>query len=132
MISLNSDTSRITLAAIAVLIVLAVALSLWLRHEQNQIAQLRQENADLSQARDQAQAEIELALRAVNFNNDISKATHDQKQTVSQDAQSSVVYIRGRLSDDVCSDSPVDSLSVKRLHDYANSLRESASSTAPR
>lgn len=111
---------------VIVLFVLAAIFGLMLRDSHQQLLQARKDNAELKDERDEARALSQITMQAVRFNNEITRATHEQKNHVSESAQQSIIYIKQRLSPDLCANSPIDGLAVERLRDLETELRGNA------
>lgn len=67
-------------------------------------------------------------LRTVSIMNVISEANANAKQQIAQQAVSATADIRAAVSSDGCTNQPVPIAGIKRLHDYADSLRTSSTS----
>lgn len=69
-------------------------------------------------------------IQSVSIINAISEANQHAKQQIALDSQNAQKDIRVAVAGDDCADRPVPAAAVKRLHDYADSLRQSSDSTA--
>lgn len=121
---------RITTALIVALVALAALTGAALHHERRQLLQARQDINLITRDRDEAQAQTKAAMIAITLNHDVSQATNGTKQRIKSESEKSAAYIERRLSDDTCANTTIDGLSVKRLRDYSNGLRNSASGAA--
>lgn len=64
-------------------------------------------------------------IQAISIINAISEANQHAKNQIALDSQSAQKDIRVAVASDSCADRPVPAAAVKRLHDYADSLRQS-------
>lgn len=69
-------------------------------------------------------------LKTLSINNAILEANQHAKQQIALDAQGAASDIKTAVANDDCTHRPVPAGAVKRLHDYADSLRAGATSTA--
>lgn len=69
-------------------------------------------------------------IQSVSIINAISEANQHAKNQIALDSQSAQKDIRVAVAGDNCADRPVPAAAVKRLHDYADSLRQSSGGAA--
>lgn len=97
-------------------------------HDKYQAEKKRAETAE--QNANVAEAVTTNVIQAVNIINAISEANQDAKQQITLDSQSAKESIRVAVAGDSCADRPVPAAAVKRLHDYADSLRKGSGGAA--
>jgi prophage endopeptidase len=108
--------------AILALVIIGLGVTVKIQHSTN--AQLQTEKKTLTQQKEQAEAITNNVITAVNLINDISRATHDEKETLASDAGTRVVYIRDKLASDACANTVIDNDAVNSLRNYADGLRK--------
>lgn len=69
-------------------------------------------------------------LTTMTIFNSISEANQHAKEQIALDASGAAADIKVAIADDDCANRPVPAGAVKRLQQYANSLRQSAVSTS--
>ncbi|MGR7548736.1 DUF2570 domain-containing protein [Klebsiella aerogenes] len=69
-------------------------------------------------------------LTTMTIFNSISEANQHAKEQIALDASGAAADIKVAIADDDCANRPVPAGAVKRLQQYANSLRQSADSTS--
>lgn len=69
-------------------------------------------------------------LTTMTIFNSISEANQHAKEQIALDASGAAADIKVAIADDDCANRPVPASAVKRLQQYANSLRQSAVSTS--
>ncbi len=122
--------SRFTAIICAVVILLLVSMAWAVNHyRDNAIAYKDQRDKESSRA-DASEAVTSNIIKTVSIINAISEANQHAKNQIALDSQSAQKDIRVAVAGDSCADRPVPAAAVKRLHDYADSLREGAGSTA--
>ena len=97
-------------------------------HDKYQAEKKRADDAE--QNASVAEAITANVIQAVNIINAISEANQHAKNQIALDSHSAQKDIRVAVAGDSCADRPVPAAAVKRLHDYANSLREGAGGSA--
>ncbi len=121
---------RYKLVSCAFLLVILGAL-IWSAscyHDKYLAERLRADAAE--QSASAAEAITANVIQAVNIINTISEANQHAKQQIALDSQSAQKDIRVAVAGDDCADRPVPAAAVKRLHDYADSLRQSSGGAA--
>lgn len=108
--------------AILALVIIGLGITVKIQHSTN--AKLQTENKTLTQQKEQAEAITNNVITAVNLINDISRATHEEKDTLASDAGTRVVYIRDKLASDACANTVIDNDAVNSLRNYADGLRK--------
>lgn len=110
-------------------VMLILSLVAWYYHGEYQAEKKRADDAE--QSASAAEAITANVIQAVNIINSISEANQHAKQQIALDSQNAQKDIRVAVAGDSCADRPVPAAAVKRLHDYADSLRKgSGGSTA--
>lgn len=71
-------------------------------------------------------------VTAMNLINDISKAAHEEKQSLAEKGATHVVYIRQTLQGDPCANQLVHSAATNSLHELKDSLRTGSSGSNQR
>ena len=69
-------------------------------------------------------------IHGVNIINTISEANQNAKQQIALESQRTQADIKVVVANDDCADRPVPADAVKRLHDYADSLRAGSGGSA--
>lgn len=110
--------------AVAILVLVIIGLVITVKVQSSANADLKTENKSLTQQKQQAEAITNNVITAVNLINDISRATHDEKETLASDAGARVVYIRNKLASDACANTVIDNDAVNSLRNYADGLRK--------
>lgn len=90
-------------------------------HDKYQAERLRADAAE--QNASAAESVTANVIRSVSIINAISEANQHAKQQIALDSQTAQKDIRVAVAGDDCADRPVPAAAVKRLHDYADSLR---------
>lgn len=97
-------------------------------HDKYQAERLRADAAE--QNANTAEAITANVIQAVNIINAISEANQDAKNKIALESQGAQKDIRVAVAGDSCADRPVPAAAVKRLHDYADSLRKGSGGAA--
>lgn len=122
--------SRFTAIICAVVILLLVSMAWAVNHyRDNAIAYKDQRDKESFRA-DASEAVTGNVLQTIRLNNIVMEANQYAKNQIALDSQSAQKDIRVAVAGDSCADRPVPAAAVKRLHDYADSLREGSGSTA--
>lgn len=123
--------NRATLIVIAVVAAILVSLC-WAvdhYHGKYQAEQKRAESAE--QQTNAAQTITSNVLQTVSIFNSITEANQHAKEQIALVASGAARDIQVAVADDDCRNRPVPAGAVKRLHDYANGLRQSAGGSDP-
>ncbi|RSB61519.1 DUF2570 domain-containing protein [Atlantibacter subterranea] len=97
-------------------------------HDKYQTERLRADAAEQNaRAAESVTANV---IQSVSIINAISEANQHAKQQIALDSQTAQKDIRVAVAGDDCADRPVPAAAAKRLHDYADDLRQSSGGTA--
>ena len=122
--------TRFTAIICSVVIFLLVSMALVANHyRDNAIAYKDQRDKATSRA-EASESVTDNVLQTIKITNIVMEANQHAKNQIALDSQSAQKDIRVAVAGDGCADRPVPAAAVKRLHDYANGLREGASSSA--
>ncbi|HIH8961331.1 TPA: DUF2570 domain-containing protein [Klebsiella oxytoca] len=122
--------SRITAIISAVIICLIVCLG-WLANHYHNSANQQQARAEVAEQQvHSAETVVSNVLTTMTIFNSISEANQHAKEQIALDASGAAADIKVAIADDDCANRPVPAGAVKRLQQYANSLRQSAVSTS--
>lgn len=122
--------TRLTAIIIAVFVCLLVSMAWGVNHyRDNAIAYKDQRDKESSRA-DASEAVTSNVLQAIKITNIVLEANQHAKNQIALDSQGAQKDIRVAVAGDSCADRPVPAAAVKRLHEYADSLREGASGSA--
>ena len=109
-------------------VILLLALASWLSYASYKSEKKRADDAEHSAA--SAVMVTNNVLQAIKITNIVLEANQHAKNQITLDTQRAKESIRVAVAGDSCADRPVPSAAVKRLHEYADSLREGSGSTA--
>lgn len=109
-------------------VILLLALASWLSYASYKSEKKRADDAEHSAA--SAVMVTNNVLQAIKITNIVLEANQHAKNQITLDTQRAKESIRVAVAGDSCADRPVPADAVKRLHDYADSLREGSGSTA--
>ncbi|NIG74051.1 DUF2570 domain-containing protein [Klebsiella sp. Ap-873] len=105
---------------------------IWSANHYHRMYLAEQKRADSAeQQANAAQTITSNVLLTVSIFNSITEANQHAKEQIALDASGATRDIQMAVAGDDCRNRPVPAGAVKRLHDYANGLRQSASSSAP-
>lgn len=109
-------------------VILLLALVSWLSYANYRSEKQRADDAE--QSATSAVTITDNVLQTIKITNIAMEANQHAKNQIALDSQSAQKDIRVAVAGDGCADRPVPAAAVKRLHDYANGLREGASGSA--
>ena len=109
-------------------VILLLALASWLSYAGYKSEKKRADDAEHSAA--SAVMVTNNVLQAIKITNIVLEANQHAKNQITLDTQRAKESIRVAIAGDSCADRPVPAAAVKRLHEYADSLREGSGSTA--
>lgn len=119
--------SRLTAIISAVIICLIVCLG-WLASHYHNVAAQQETRADAAERQvTSAQAITANVLTTMTIFNSIAEANQHAKEQIALDASGAASDIKVAVANDDCTNRPVPAGAVKRLQQYANGLRQSAS-----
>ena len=119
--------SRLTAIISAVVICLIVCLGWLVMHYHNAAAQQESRADNAEQQVNTAQSITSNVLTTMTIFNSIAEANKNAKEQIALGASGASADIRVAVANDDCANRPVPSGAVKRLQQYANGLRQSAS-----
>lgn len=115
----------------ALIVVLIGALAIAASHYKS-AARNEAERADAAEQRvNSTQAITANVLTTMTIFNSIAEANQHAKEQIALDASGAAADIKVAVANDDCANRSVPSGAVKRLQQYANGLRQSASGVAP-
>ncbi|MBC4193468.1 DUF2570 domain-containing protein [Klebsiella pneumoniae] len=124
--------SRLTAIISAIVICLMVSLG-WLASHYHHNAITFKEQRDKATVRaETAETVSNSVVTAMNLINDISRATQNAKNELSQAGEKRVIYIRQALEGDQCAKQLVPAAAADSLREYADGLRAGARGTDKR
>lgn len=109
-------------------VIILLALVSWISYASYKVEKKRADDAE--QSATSAVTITDNALQTIKITNIVMEANQHAKNQIALDSQSAQKDIRVAVAGDSCADRPVPAAAVKRLHDYANGLREGASGSA--
>lgn len=119
--------SRLTAIISAVVICLIVCLG-WLAMHYHNTASQQETRADAAEQQvTSAQTITANVLTTMSIFNSIAEANQHAKEQIALGASGASADIKMAVANDDCTNRPVPSGAVKRLQQYANGLRQSAS-----
>lgn len=95
----------------------------------HQVGKEKKRADDAEEQVNRAQTVTSNVLTTMTIFNSISEANQHAKEQIALDASGVAADIKVAITDDDCANRPVPAGAVKRLQQYANSLRQSAGST---
>lgn len=110
-------------------VILLLAVASWLSYASYKGEKKRADDAEQSAA--SAVTVTSNVLQTIKITNIVLEANQHAKNQSTLDTQRAKESIRVAVAGDSCADRPVPAAAVKRLHDYADSLREGSGGTAP-
>ncbi|WP_133959504.1 DUF2570 domain-containing protein [Raoultella planticola] len=119
--------NRLTAIISAVVICLVVCLGWLVMHYHNAAAQQETRAEAAEQQANTAQAITSNVLTTMTIFNSIAEANQHAKEQIALDASGASADIRVAVANDDCANRPVPAGAVKRLQQFANGLRQSAS-----
>ncbi|MGP8937447.1 DUF2570 domain-containing protein [Enterobacter soli] len=123
--------SRLTAIITAVVICLIVCLG-WLAMHYHKVAGDQQARADTAEQQvNAAESVTSNVLTTMSIFNTISEANKNAKEQIALDASGASADIKVAVANDDCALRPVPDGAVKRLQQYADSLRQGAGGSAP-
>ena len=122
--------TRLTAIICAVVILLLVSMAWAVNHYRDNAITYKEQRDKESSRADASEAVTSSIIKTVSIINAISEANQHAKNQITLDTQRAKESIRVAVAGDSCADRPVPAAAVKRLHDYADSLREGASGSA--
>ena len=122
--------SRLTAIISAVVICLIVCLGWLVMHYHNAAKQQEARAETAEQQVNTAQAITSNVLTTMTIFNTIVEANQHAKEQIALDASGASADIKIAVANDDCTNRPVPAGAVKRLQQYANGLRQSASGAA--
>ena len=122
--------SRLTAIISAVVICLIVSLGWLAMHYHNTAAQQEARAETAEQQVNTAQTITANVLTTMSIFNSIAEANQHAKEQIALDASGASADIKIAVANDDCTNRPVPAGAVKRLQQYANGLRQSASGAA--
>lgn len=123
--------SRLTAIITAVVICLIVCLG-WLAMHYHKVAGEQQARADAAEQQvNAAESVASNVLTTMSIFNTISEANKNAKEQIALDASGASADIKVAVANDDCALRPVPDGAVKRLQQYADSLRQGAGGSAP-
>lgn len=108
---------------IAVMLLLIIILGIMVKIQSSSKAVIAEQNKQLTQERDSAQAVTNNVIKATSLFNDIAQATHEANQQSDAESDQRVVIIRQSVKDDACAKLPVPAIASGELRAHANKLR---------
>jgi preprotein translocase subunit SecG len=119
--------SRLTAIISAVVICLIVCLG-WLAMHYHNAASQQESRADAAEQQvTSSQAITSNVLTTMSIFNSIAEANQHAKEQIALGASGASADIKMAVANDDCTNRPVSAGAVKRLQQYANGLRQSAS-----
>ncbi|UTJ46600.1 DUF2570 domain-containing protein [Atlantibacter subterranea] len=109
-------------------VIILLALAAWLSYASYKGEKKRADDAEQSAA--SALTITDNVLRTIKITNIVLEANQHAKNQIALDSQGTKKDIRVAVASDSCADRPVPAAAVKRLHDYADSLRQSSGGPA--
>lgn len=122
--------SRFTAIICAIVILLLVSMAWAVNHYRDKAIAYKDQRDKESSRADASEAVTDNVLQTIKITNIVMEANQHAKNQIALDSQSAQKDIRVAVAGDSCADRPVPAAAVKRLHDYANGLREGASGSA--
>ncbi|AOV11309.1 DUF2570 domain-containing protein [Klebsiella michiganensis] len=122
--------SRLTAIIIAVVICLVACLGWLVMYYHNAASQQEARAETAEQQVNTAQAITSNVLTTMTIFNSIAEANKNAKEQIALDTSGATADIRVAVANDDCTNRHVPAGAVKRLQQYANGLRQSASDTA--
>ncbi|EPY4803000.1 DUF2570 domain-containing protein [Klebsiella pneumoniae] len=114
----------------AIIAVLIGALAISASHYKGKAEQEKQRADGAEQQVNAAQVITSNVLTTMTIFNTIVEANQHAKEQIALDASGAAADIRVAVANDDCTNRPVPAGAVKRLQQYANGLRQSASGAA--
>lgn len=109
-------------------VILLLALASWLSYSSYKGEKKRADDAEQSAA--SAVTVTSNVLQTIKITNIVLEANQHAKNQITPDTQRAKESIRAAVAGDGCADRAVPAAAVKRLHDYADSLRKGSGITA--
>lgn len=104
-------------------VILLLVLASWLSYASYKGEKKRADDAEQSAA--SAVTITDNVLRTIKITNIVLETNQYAKQQIALESQRAQADIKVAVADDDCARRPVPAAAVKRLHDYADSLRQS-------
>lgn len=117
---------------IAVLVALITALSFGVYYYHDKYSDKAKELEAAERKQQQAETIAGNVIQSMRIFNAITRANHDEKQQIQRRSETTVVYIREKLSTDECAIRPVPDDVVSKLREHADRIRNGSSSPHPR
>lgn len=115
--------SRVTAAIWAVIIFLLVSLGWAVNHYRDNAIAYKDQRDKATVRADASEAITSNVITTMNLIRDISQATQNAKNELSQAGEQRVIYIRQALEGDQCAKQLVPAAAADSLREYADSLR---------
>lgn len=122
--------SRLTAVISAIVICLVVCLGWLAMHYRNAAAEQKTRADGAEQQVNAAQAITSNVLTTMTIFNTIAEANQHAKEQIALDASGASADIRVAVANDDCAPRDIPVSAVKRVQQYKNSLRQSASGAA--
>jgi len=119
--------SRLTAIICAVVICLLVSMAWAINHYRDKAITYKDQRDKATIRAETWEAITSNVITTMNLIRDISQATQNAKNELSQKGETRIVYIRQALEGDPCANQLVSSEATDSLREYADSLRASSS-----
>ncbi|EMM9359837.1 MULTISPECIES: DUF2570 domain-containing protein [Klebsiella] len=118
--------SRLTALIIAVVACIIVSLGWAVNHYHGNAIKFKEQRDKATVRAKTAETVSNSVVTAMNLINDISRATQNAKNELSQAGERRVIYIRQALEGDQCAKQLVPAAAADSLREYADGLRAGA------
>ncbi|HCR0957013.1 DUF2570 domain-containing protein [Enterobacter asburiae] len=115
--------SRLTAIICAVVICLLISMAWKINYYRNNAITYKDQRDKAVVRADTSEAITNNVITAMNLIRDISQATQNAKNELSQKGKTRIVYIRQALQGDPCANQLVPAAAADSLREYADSLR---------
>ncbi|MFI2855033.1 DUF2570 domain-containing protein [Klebsiella aerogenes] len=119
---------RLTAIICAVVICLLVSMAWAINHYRDNAITYKDQRDKATVRAETAETVSNSVVTVMNLINDISRATQNAKNELSQAGEQRVIYIRQALEGDQCAKQLVPAAAADSLREYADGLRSGASS----
>ncbi|WP_435338786.1 DUF2570 domain-containing protein [Klebsiella aerogenes] len=119
---------RLTAIICAVVICLLVSMAWAINHYRDNAITYKDQRDKATVRAETAETVSNSVVTVMNLINDISRATQNAKNELSQAGERRVIYIRQALEGDQCAKQLVPAAAADSLREYADGLRSGASS----
>lgn len=114
---------RLTAIICAVVICLLVSMAWAINHYRDNAITFKEQRDKATVRAETAETVSNSVVTAMNLINDISRATQNAKNELSQAGERRVIYIRQALEGDQCAKQLVPAAAADSLREYADGLR---------